>query len=301
MIASIHKQTAGQPVLVNRFAQILTEELYTPKTDPITMTHFSEAHARLLEEDNTNLTHLLTNIRKNWRFEIVLMRIMAREESVYFNLRSDVISELATYGVIARGDDGMCEIINPIYLYCILQAFKPVVNGLEDDYLHEDAREGFLDYLTPTGRIDMEALLDNFRDFIARAGFRILQVPDTPQESVGRHLLLAYLDQFVKLVGGVMHIEVQTGRGRMDLIINHNQRKYIVETKVWRGDNRYQAGKKQLAAYLSSEGVTEGYYIVFDHRQNPEPRVETETIEGLTIRSYVIPVMQELPSEISRA
>ena len=299
VIASIHKQTAGQPVLVNRFAQILTEELDIPKTDPITMTHFSMAHARLLEEDNTNLTHLLTNIRKNWRFEIILMRIMAREESIYFNLRSDVISELATYGVIARGDDGMCEIINPIYLYCILQAFKPVVNGLEDEYLHEDVREGFLDYLTPTGRIDMESLLDNFRDFIARAGFRILQVPDTPQESVGRHLLLAYLDQFVKLIGGVMHIEVQTGRGRMDLIINHNQRKYIVETKVWRGDNRYQAGKKQLAAYLSSEGVAEGYYIVFDHRQNPEPRVETETIEDLTIRSYVIPVMQKPPSEIS--
>ena len=299
VIASIHKQTAGQPVLVNRFAQILTEELDIPKTKPITMLHFSEAHARLLEEDNVNFTHLLTNIRKEPRFESVLMRIMARDDGVDFNLRSDIISELATYGVIARGDDGMCEIVNPIYLYCILQAFKPIVNGLEDEYLHENSREGFLDYLTPIGQIDMLALLDNFRDFIARAGFKILQVPDTPQESVGRHLLLAYLDQFVKLIGGFMHIEVQTGRDRMDIIITHNQQKYIIETKIWRGDNRYQAGKKQLVAYLRSEGVTEGYYIVFDHRQDPEPRVETETIEGLTIRSYVIPVMQAPPSESS--
>ena len=229
------------------------------------------------------------------------MRIMAREEGVDFNLRSDVISELTTYGVIAKGEDGMCEIINPMYLYCILQAFKPVVNGLEDAYLHEDSREGFLDYLTSAGHINMKALLDNFRGFIARAGFRILQVPDTPQESVGRHLLLAYLDQFVKSIGGFMHIEVQTGRGRMDLIITHNQKKYIVETKIWRGASRYQAGKKQLVAYLRSEGVTEGYYIVFYHRQDPEPQVETEAIEGLTIRSYVIPVMQEMPSEISHA
>ena len=299
VIESIHKQTAGQPVLVNRFAQILTEELDIPKTESITMTHFSEAHARLLEEDNTNLTHLLTNIRKNPRFESVLMRIMARDESVDFNLRSDIISELAMYGVITRGVDSMCEILNPIYLYCILQAFKPVVNGLENEYFTENTHDGFLDYLTPTGRIDMESLLDNFRDFIARAGFRILQVPDTPQESVGRHLLLAYLDQFVKIVGGIMYLEVPTGRGRMDLIITHNQRKYIVETKVWRGENRYQMGKKQLAAYLSSKGVTEGYYIVFDHRQAPDPRVEMETIDGLTIRSYIIPVVQEPPSEIS--
>ncbi len=298
VMAAIHKQTAGQPVLVNRFAQILTEELEVPKTEPITIAHFSEAHAQLLEEDNVNFTHLLTNIRRDPRFESLLMRIMAREEGVDFNLRSDIVSELATYGVIARGDDGMCEIINPIYLYCILQAFKAVVNGLEDEYLHEGTREGFLDYLTPTGQIDMGALLDNFRDFIARVGFKILQVPDTPQESVGRHLLLAYLDQFVKVIGGFMHIEVQTGRGRMDIIIIHNQEKYIVETKIWRGESRYQAGKKQLAAYLSSEGVTEGYYIVFDHRQNPEPRVETETIDGLMVRSYVIPVMQEPPSRV---
>ena len=298
VIAAIHKQTAGQPVLVNRFAQILTEELDIPKTEPITMAHFSKAHAQLLEEDNVNFTHLLTDIRKDPRFENLLMRIMARDGGVDFNLRSDIISELATYGVIARGKDGMCEIVNPIYLYCILQAFKPIVNGLEDEYLHGESCEGFLDYLIPTGQIDMESLLKNFRDFIARAGFKILQVPDTPQESVGRHLLLAYLDQFVKDIGGFMHIEVQTGRGRMDIIVTHNQQKYIIETKIWRGERRYQAGKRQLAAYLRAEGVTEGDYIVFDHREKPEPRVETEAIDDLTIRSYLIPVMQEPPSKV---
>ncbi|MDE0015463.1 MAG: AAA-like domain-containing protein [Candidatus Poribacteria bacterium] len=298
VIASIHKQTAGQPFLVNRFGQILTEALDISKTETFTMAHFSKAHAQLLEEDNTNLTHLVTNIRRDRRFETLLMRITAAEESVHFSLRNELISALFTYGVIAKGADGLCEILNPIYLYCILQTFKPLINGLEHQYLPEDTDAGFSDYLTPAGHIDLVSLLDNFRDFIGRAGFQILQVPDTPRESVGRHLLLAYLDQFVKLVGGVMHIEVQTGRGRMDLIITHNQRKYIVETKVWRGASRYQAGKKQLAAYLKLEGVREGYYVVFDHRVEPEPRLETETVEGVKIRSYVIPVIQELPSTI---
>ena len=95
-----------------------------------------------------------------------------------------------------------------------------------------------------------------------------------------------------------MHIEVQTGRGRMDLLITHNQRKDIVETKIWRGESRYQAGKQPLAAYLTLEGADEGYHIVFDHRQTPESRVETEILEGLTIRSYVIPVLQERPSAV---
>ena len=296
VIEAIHKQTAGQPVLVNRFGQILTEEMGIPKSEPITMEHFSKAHGQLLREQNTHTEHLVTNIRRDRRFEALLMKIASYDEGVAFNLYNDLISELATYGVIAEGADGLCEIVNPIYHYCIMQAFKPIVNGLEQEYLPENTRAGFQDYLTPDGQLQLEALLDNFRDFIARAGFKILQVPETPQEYVGQHLLFAYLSQFVQVVGGTMYLEVQTGRGRMDILILHNQKKYIVETKIWGGDTRYQAGKAQLAAYIKLEKAAEGYYVVFDHRKEPEPRVETETLDGLTIRSYVIPVIQERPS-----
>lgn len=41
--------------------------------------------------------------------------------------------------------------------------------------------------------------------------------------------------------------------------------------------------------------AVEGYYVVSDHHQHPEPRAETERVEGVPIRSYVIPVMQEKP------
>ena len=297
VIESIHKQTAGQPVLVNQLAQILTEALGIPKNEPITLSHWTTAHTQLLRGRNTNIDHLTRNIRRDPRFESVLMHIMTRDEGVDFNLDDDIISELATYGVIKEGVDSMCEILNPIYLYRILRAFKPAVNGLEDEYLPTDTGNGFDDYLLSTGQIDMVSLLNNFRNFIARAGFRILEVPDTPQESVGRYLLIAYLDAFVRRIGGLMHIEVQTGRGRMDLIVTHNQQKYIVETKIWRGHRYYQAGKRQLAMYLKLERVTEGFYVVFDHRQVPAPRVETEIIDGVTIRCYVISVMQKVPTE----
>ncbi len=291
VIESIHRQTGGQPFLVNRFAQILTEEIDIPKTETLTMTHFSEGYELFLDERNTNIEHLLTNIRKDPRFQTLLMRIVSYENSVPFNPDNDIINELATYGVITKGVDRKCEIVNPIYLYRIVQAFKPLFNGLESDYFPEDT-DGF-QYLTDTGHIQMEQLLNNFRDFIARAGFRILQVPETPQEFIGQHLLFAYLDQFVASVNGAMYMEVPTGRGRMDLLILHNEKKYIVETKIWRSERGYTKGKQQLAAYLATEGVTAGYYVVFDHREVPKPRTETEKIDGLTIRSYVIPVVQE--------
>lgn len=301
VISSIHKQTGGQPVLVNRFAQILTEEMDIPKTEPITIEHFSDAHLKLLRERNTNIDHLITNIRRDRRFEKLLMKIVSYDDGVQFNLDSDLISELAIYGVISEGPEGLCEIVNPIYQYRILRAFKPIVNGLEHEYLPKDKATEFDDYLTSDGHIQMDALMDNFRDFIARAGYKILQVPDTPQEYVGQHLLFAYLSQFVQIIGGMMYLEVPTGRGRMDLLILHNGRKYIVETKIWGGDRRFQAGKSQLAAYVKSEKAASGYYIVFDHRKEPEPMVETETIDGLSIRSYVIPVLQEIPTSVSQS
>ncbi len=298
VIEALHKQTAGQPFLVNRLAQILTEELDIPKKETLTPVHFAKAHTRLLREGNTNIDHLRTNVRRNRRFETLLLQIASYESGLPFNPDDTLMNELVTYGVIAEGDDGMCEIVNPIYQHRILQIFKPTFNGLENVYFPEDSGENFIDYLTSTGQLEMESLLDNFQSFIARAGFRILQVPDTPQEYVGQHLLYAYLDHFVRIVGADMFLEVQTGRGRIDLLIIHNQRKYIVETKIWEGVRYYEAGKKQLAAYLKLEAAVEGYYVVFDHRQKPEARVETEVIDDMKIRSYVIPVVQKPPSSV---
>ena len=296
VIETLHRQTGGQPFLVNRLAQILTEEMDIPQTETINSAHFATAHTVLLEEENINFTHLITNVRRDARFESILMRITSYDKGVRFRAGDEVIGELATYGVIAKDEEGICEIANPIYLYRILQELQPLINGLEEQYYPQDTGNGYHDYLTADGTIAMGRLLDNFRDFIARAGFRILQVPDTPREYVGQYLLFAYLDQFVRQVRGAMHLEVQTGRGRADLVIFHHGQKHIVETKIWQGEKSYRAGKEQLSAYLKLEGVSAGYYVVFDHRETPVPRVETETVEGRTIRSYVIPVLQKRPS-----
>jgi hypothetical protein len=296
VIENIHQQTAGQPFLVNRLAQILTEEMNIGLEQTITLSHFETAHKQILNERNVNISHLTTNIRRQPRFESLLMEICSYDAGISFNIHNDFISELVTYGVLKMSEDGFCEIANPIYQYCIIQAFRPLLNGLERQYLPEDADAS--DYLNQNGTINMRQLLANFQEFIARAGYRILQVPDTPQEFIGQYLLFSYLDAFVRQIHGFMYLEVRSGRGRMDLIILHQQVKYIVETKIWEGNKRYQAGKRQLAAYLNLEKVQEGYYVVFDHRLKPQARTEEETIEGKAIISYCIPVLQEKPSDL---
>ncbi len=140
----------------------------------------------------------------------------------------------------------------------------------------------------------MDELLDNFCDFISRAGYKILEVPETPQEFVGQYLLLTYLDLFVRKIGGHLYPEVPTGRGRMDIVLLYRNEKHIVETKLWRGEKRYQSGKRQLTAYLDKENIRKGYYIVFDHRQHAQPRYEREQIAEKEIVSYCIPIPTQM-------
>ncbi len=297
VIDILHQQTAGQPFLVNRIARILTDELDIPLENTIEIEHFSQAHSLLINESNTNIDHLISNIRRDPRFEKILMQIAFYDKNIEFSLRNETISELATYGILTKGEDGICQIVNPVYFHCIIQTLKPLINGLEDEYFSEDCPMGFYQYIDDTDEINMLKLIENFNEFIIRAGYRILQVPETPQEFVGQYLLYAYINEFVKVIRATMHLEVPTGRGRADLIISYKGKKYIVETKVWRSNYRYQTGKRQLATYLKSEGETQGYYVVFDHRNKPQPLIETDIVDGCTINCFVIPVIQEIPSQ----
>ena len=288
VIQLVHEKTAGQPFLVNRMGQILTQELGVPETEGISAKHFEAAYVRLLNDENTHFDTLVKNIRLKAEFKTILIDILAGQRERRFNRRDANIQGLVTFGVV-KEKDGFCVINNPTYQRVIIDAFTPLVNGVEDEYLPEDA-DDFTDYLSESGQIQMDELLHNFRDFIGRAGYKILEIPETPREFVGQYLLLAYLDLFVHKIGGHLYPEVPTGRGRMDIILLYRDEKHIVETKLWRGEKRYQSGKIQLAAYLDKERVQRGYYVVFDHRQNAQPRDEHECVAGNEIISFCIPL-----------
>lgn len=196
----------------------------------------------------------------------------------------------------------MCAVHNPIYLQRVIQLFQPLINGLEDQYFIEGGPHDFREFVTTGGQLQMDTLIDNFSNFISRAGFRILQVPETPQarittRCVGQYLLFGYLDEYVNLIGATMFLEVPTGRGRADLIVVHKGRKYIIETKIWRSEKTYQSGKKQLADYMKNENAKEGYYIVFDYTEKSISKFETDIVDGVVIHCHVIPVLQERPSQ----
>lgn len=134
VVEALYKQTAGQPFLVNRLAQMLTEELGIPKNAPMTMGHFSDADTRILQEHNANFENLITYIHRDPRFEGILMRIISHSnKGVFFDRYDERIAELAINGIISEGNYGMCQIANPIYFDYIKRVFNTQFKELEQE------------------------------------------------------------------------------------------------------------------------------------------------------------------------
>ena len=134
VVEALYKQTAGQPFLINRLAQILTAELGVPKNDPITIGHFSEAHTRILQEHNANFGNLITHIHREPQFEGILMKITSHSnKGVFFDRYDEHIAELAINGVISEGNDRMCQIANPIYFDYIRRVFNTQFKEFEQE------------------------------------------------------------------------------------------------------------------------------------------------------------------------
>jgi hypothetical protein len=84
-------------------------------------------------------------------------------------------------------------------------------------------------------------------------------------------------------------VEVPSGRGRTDILILYGDHRYIIETKIFVSQTQYQHGKQQLTDYLTTEGLQEGFYVVFSQKHTAaDPLFFDETIAGKRIRTYII-------------
>jgi len=64
-----------------------------------------------------------------------------------------------------------------------------------------------------------------------------------PQEATGQYLLMAYLDLVMRQLGGDLFTEVNSGEGRLDILLAHQGTRYVIETKIWRGKVAYEDGR----------------------------------------------------------
>ena len=82
-------------------------------------------------------------------------------------------------------------------------------------------------------------------------------------EENGRRLFLLYLKPIINGTGNY-YIEAQTrDQTRTDVIVDYAGRQYVIELKIWRGDEYNKRGEKQLAEYLEILSFEKRIFVEF--------------------------------------
>ncbi len=294
VIKAIADNTQGQPGLVSALCQYLVDEVVTEHSQPVTMDAFYTTLKHFLTERQDK--NILNIVRKAKEKSAFMMRLLFDQTPVPFTIHDPTIAYLSANGVI-ENIAGNVEIPVPLYSKCVITAFRPLINGEASDY--GIAFDTLGEYVTK-GRLNLKALLQSYREYVQRRGFHAF---DTEQLKVGawHYSLDGFIHFFIQRAGGDTLVEVPSGRGRTDILILFKGQKHIIETKIYSDMGYFQEGKQQLAAYLHSEGLVEGYYVVFSNRHRVSDTLSfEEIIDGKRIYTSIILTDFEQPSKRHR-
>lgn len=193
--------------------------------------------------------------------------------------------QLCRQGIEIDNVDGQIQLPAPLYSKALITAFRPHGNGETREYV--SAYDTFRDYVTAHD-LNVHTILLRYREYVQRRGFHAF---DTEQlkEAAWHYSLDGFINFFIQQLGGDTLVEVPSGRGRTDMLILYQKQKYIIETKIFLSQTQYQHGKQQLADYLTTEGLAEGFYVVFSQKHAADDTLFfDEPIAGKRIRTYII-------------
>ncbi len=293
-VKAIYENTHGQPGLVCALCQHLVTKVVPDRSQAITMEAIYPTLQFFLTQRLTkNIINIVQKAREKKDF---MLKLLFQPEPLPFSLYDPDISWLYAHGVVDNLA-GQTDISVPLYKKVLITAFRPLINGEARYYLtsaHDDVHQ----YLQPDGRLNLNALLTAYRAYVHRRGFRAFDTGNL-RESACHYSLDGYLNFSIERLEGQTYVEVPSGKGRIDILIRYQRQSYIIETKVYSDITYFKQGKGQLAAYLASEGLTEGYYVVFsDMHTEADQLYNEETVAGKRIFTHIILTNFEQPSTL---
>ncbi|MFI3212323.1 MAG: GxxExxY protein [Eubacteriales bacterium] len=108
------------------------------------------------------------------------------------------------------------------------------------------------------------------------------------KEEEGRKYFLLYLKPIINGVG-IYYIEAQTrDMRRTDIIIDYLGKQYIIEMKIWHGEEYNTRGEQQLTEYLDYYHLEKGYMLSFNFNENKEVGVKSIEIAGKILIEAVV-------------
>ncbi|MCL2125565.1 MAG: AAA-like domain-containing protein [Oscillospiraceae bacterium] len=273
----IRSYTGGYPFLVSRICQIIDTKLGKDWT----LGGVQDAVKVLLFEKNTLFDDVFMNIENSRELYDFIYSLLIEGDQKRYTIHDPVIDAGVRYGFLCN-KGGEVAVSNKIFELLMVEYYiskdlrnKKRVNGV----LQRD--------IVKNGKFDMELCMVKFAEHYAE----IYNEGDIEfLEKQGRLIFLSYLRPLIN-GDGFYHMESQfTDLRRMDLVVDYGKEQFIIELKIWRGEQYEADAIKQLCGYLDSKRAETGYLLTFDFRKAGRKSAGAKWVEvgGKRIFSVVV-------------
>ncbi|GBU23512.1 hypothetical protein R83H12_00124 [Fibrobacteria bacterium R8-3-H12] len=277
----IRAYTNGYPYLVSRVCQRIDEKL----DKDWTLMGVQKSIRLILIEQSTLFDDLFKNVKSNSELRDLLYCILINGKSFSFNSDNSGMELGLLFGILAQKNEKIA-IHNRIFEIRITNYFA-TEREISESKL---GMRTSVSSVVSENKLDMALLIEKF----AKHYYEIYHHRDIDfLERECRLLFITYLRPFINGVG-FYHLESETRDGeRTDVIVDYNTEQFIVELKLWYGEQSHEKALEQLAGYLDSKSKDTGYLLTFDFRKENntgKPQVKWAEHKGKRIFDVMVGV-----------
>jgi hypothetical protein len=275
--------TSGYPFLVSKLCKMIDEEIlpaYRLQPPPTpsnlegkyswTIADVDKAVQLLLNETNTLFDDMSKNLESNSTLFNFMQSIVLGQISYKCELSDPVINLAYIYGMIDSTEQATVKIHNKIFTeklaYYFMSKNKTRLNIVSD--LMADNY-----FFKNDGRLDMDRVLLKFQEGIKE------NIHKRDRDFLENNLRLVFLMYIKNLINGkgFSFKEVEIGEEkRLDIVVVFKDEKFIIELKIWRGQQYHEEGLKRLKQYMELSSVNKGYMLIMNNNKNKKNHHETQ-------------------------
>ena len=264
----IYFWTSGYPFLVSKLCKMIDEELLPARENKTWETSDVDTVVdALLRRENTLFDDIAKNLANYKDLYSLVKQIIFGLEEIPMMLLNTTISISRQYGIIDANEKNKIKIHNRIFEEVITDLIVSN-NALEKKHIFDSVRTN---YITKQGLLDFDTVMLKFQEAIKEKyhSKSALKSNEFLEEDL-RLLFLVYLKPIIN-GHGFSFKEVQTGaERRLDVVVIFKNQKFVVELKLWHGNEAHSEGIIQLKEYMKAESIEKGYMLIMNKNKNKE-------------------------------
>jgi hypothetical protein len=255
----LHFYTSGYPFLVSKLCKIIDEKIMPEGQLKWEREYMDMAVKRLLNNENTNFQSLIKNIENNSKLKEMVKDLIIDGNKINYNMNNPIINLGMLYGIFKNKNNNL-KINNRIYEQIIYDYMSSLIETSTDVGFYNEKSN----FINEDGNLNVKKVLIKFQEFMKH---EYSEKRKSFLEADGRLLFLAFISPIINGTGFAFK-EVQGGEEkRFDIVITYNKKMYIVELKVWHGEEYHEKGLVQLGEYLEQYSLNQGCLLIFDFRK----------------------------------